>query len=180
MGDGGGDLCLEHKVYSSLVPVGASPDPDTSFHGDTHAFGNTEEKLIRIVLGVEERAGDESWDARAGDGAVRAHRGAYADAIDNKGNTVVLFLLNVFGGFAPGAVAHLYDLSRRALKLDRTPYEIWSARDFVPYYTQRISAAVVSADARRCLRRLPGLQAQARDAAARAAQRRAAAPAAPH
>ena len=89
-----------------------------------------------------------------------------------KGNTVVLFILNTFGGFAPGALAHLYDLSRRAVKTDRTPYAISSARAFIPHYMQRISAAVVTADARRCLRRLPGLQAQARDAA-RDAQRRA-------
>eukprot|EP00966_Prymnesium_polylepis_P034931 812073-Prymnesium_polylepis.1 len=36
MGDGGGDLCLENKVYLDLVPVGASPATDTTLRGATH------------------------------------------------------------------------------------------------------------------------------------------------
>ena len=51
MGDGGGDLCLENKVYIDLVPVGTSPAPDTSLRGATHGFGNTEERLIRMNFG---------------------------------------------------------------------------------------------------------------------------------
>jgi hypothetical protein len=39
--------------------------------------------------------------------------------------------------------------------------ESWAASEFVPYWTQRISASIVSADARRCHRRIPRLKRKA-------------------
>ena len=50
-------------------------------------------------------------------------------------------------------------LSKR--ETDRTEYESWAAAAFVPYWTQRISAEIVVADAPRCLKRLPGLKLRA-------------------
>ena len=85
--------------------------------------------------------------------------GVYDDALRVKKNTLCLFLLNLFGGLAPGGVAHLTALSKRGT--DRTTYLDPTCREFRPFWGQRLSAAVVTADARRCLQRLPGLQAKA-------------------
>ena len=89
---------------------------------------------------------------------------------------MVLFLVSLFGGLAPGAVAHLRDLSRRPV--DRTEYELELYDTYVPdgtarhrsndkyvqFWARRLSSAAVMADARRCLKRLPGLEEQARRA----------------
>ena len=107
MGKGGGDLCVEGKVWNSLVREGMSSPHETSFHGDTHGFGNTEERAIRDVLGVAEREGDARWDSAMGAGAVEAHPGTYHDAIHVKRNTVELRLHNIFGGFNKGAAQAL-------------------------------------------------------------------------
>ena len=76
-----------------------------------------------------------------------------------KRNSVKPLVHNTFGGFNRGAVTHLHDLAKRSI--DCTAYESWTAPSFVPYWAQRISAAIVTADARRCLRRLPGLRRRA-------------------
>ena len=104
MGKGGGDLCVELKVHSSLVPQGASSPNETSYHGDTDAFGYMEERLIRMhgawsMLGVEAREGDTTWDPSTGLGRVAHHKGDYHDAIQTKRNTVDLRIHNTFGGF---------------------------------------------------------------------------------
>ena len=52
LGHGGADLCVEHKVWGDLVAPGTCSVAETSFTGDTHAFGNTEEQAIHRVLGV--------------------------------------------------------------------------------------------------------------------------------
>ena len=44
MGKGGGDLCVELKVYSSFVPLGASAPHETSYHGDTHTHIASKER----------------------------------------------------------------------------------------------------------------------------------------
>ena len=63
-----------------------------------------------------------------------------------------------FGGFAHGAVRHLRALAARDIA-DRTEYcEGETAANFVTHHAQRISAAIVTGDARRCLNRIPGLQ----------------------
>ena len=140
MGDGGGDLCLENKVYIDLVPVGTSPAPDTSLRGATHGFGNTEERLIRMNFGVEARDGEQRFDSATGTGAVRAHKGVYRDALFAKGNTLVLTLHSLWGGLAPGAVAHLYTLGQRARTLDRTVY-VGPARGQAPRPLPRNTAS---------------------------------------
>ena len=122
------------------------------------------------MLGVKAREGDARWNPTTGDGKVAAHGGDYHDAQHVKRNTVKLRLHNTFGGFAPGAERDLRELAKRTK--DNTPYENWGAADFVTYWAQRISASIVLADARRCLRRLPGLRRRAADAAQRATRRR--------
>ena len=173
MGKGGTDLCLEMKAYADLLLKGSAGEYETSVRGSTHAFGNTEERLIRSNVGVPARGaeGDARWDPATGTGRVRAHQGDYDDAIRVKRNTFVLFLVNLFGGLAPGAVRHMYTLAQRARRLDRTPYPARGATKYLPYWTQLLSAAIVTADARRCIRRLGGLQVQASEAARQAARR---------
>ena len=167
MGNGGGDLCVEIKAYTCFVPLGGSSPHETSYHGDTHAFGNTEERLIRMVLGVVAREGDRRWDSSSGSGAVAFCKGDYHDAIHVKRNTVDLRIHNLFGGFNRSAARALHALSTRTT--DRTEYESWSASKFKPYWGQRISAAIVMTDAKRCLHTLTGsLRGRARRAAAAA------------
>ena len=73
-------------------------------------------------------------------------------------------LHNAFGGFNRGATRALHALSKRTT--DRTEYESWAASEFKPHWGQRISAAIVMADAKRCHRALSGLRGKARGAAA--------------
>ena len=67
------------------------------------------------------------------------------------------------------------DLRARAKVVDTTdyppgwPHKHDRGEGYVQFWTERLSAAIVTADARRCLRRLPGLQLQATQAAARRA-----------
>ena len=65
------------------------------------------------------------------------------------------------------AYFHSYTLKARAAAQDTTPYLRHGERDYLQYWTQRLSAAIVTADARRCLRRLKSLQALANRAAAK-------------
>ena len=156
MGKGGSDLCLEMKAYSDLLLKGSSGEYETSVRGSTHAFGNTEERLIRSNVGVRAQGaeGDERWNPDTGSGRVAHKQGVYDDAIRVKRNTFVLFLVNHFGGLAPGAVRHMYTLTQRARRLDRTLYPLRGATKYLPYWTQLLSAAIVTADARRCPRKL--------------------------
>eukprot|EP00966_Prymnesium_polylepis_P139515 3223768-Prymnesium_polylepis.1 len=79
---GGGDLCLENKVYIDLVPLGISPAPHTcsspapdarrdarlwQHGGAPHPHG--------MNFGVEARDGEQRFDSAASTGAVRAHKG---------------------------------------------------------------------------------------------------------
>ena len=77
------------------------------------------------------------------------HKGVYDDAISVKRNTFVLFLVNLFGGLAPGATRHMYVLAERARRLDRTQYPPRGATKYLPYWTQLLSAAIVTPSAGR-------------------------------
>ena len=59
---------------------------------------------------------------------------------------------------------HMHALSKRTT--DRTEYEGWAASEFKPHWGQRISAAIVMADAKRCHHALSGLRGKARGTAA--------------
>ena len=103
-----------------------------------------------------------------GKGAVPRKRGAYDDAINIKHNAVILFMVNHFGGIGAEAAAWVFTLKERAKAHDTTAYVQGGPTKWVEHWMQRLSMAAVAADARRCLRRMPGLRAKAaRDAAAR-------------
>jgi hypothetical protein len=95
-------------------------------------------------------------------GRVAHHKGDYHDAIHAKRNTVDLCIHNTLGGFNRSAARALHALSKRAT--DRTEYENWVASKFKPYWGQRISAAIVMADAKRCRHALSSLRGKARGA----------------
>ena len=72
-----------------------------------------------------------------------AHKGDYCDAIDKRKALVRLLVHEAGGGLAPYAAKYLRFLSRRARinKHDATDYQCsYSARAFVPFYAQRLSA----------------------------------------
>ena len=64
-------------AYNDLVPTTGSTENGTTYRGDTHAFGNSEERLIRKVRGVKARgtANDGAWDPTKGEGRVVANTG---------------------------------------------------------------------------------------------------------
>ena len=120
-------------------------------------------------MGVNARGspGDQRWDPAKGEGRVADHPGDYHDAIHVKFNTVVLFLASLWGGLAPDAVGYMRDLRTRAVKVvDRTAYTLQELRGAKPgsrylrHWCERLSAAVVMADARRCLKRKDELRAR--------------------
>ena len=101
-----------------------------------------------------------------GKGAVEGKKGAYDDVLDIKRNAVVLFLINHFGGVGAEGVAWVYALKERAKAHDTTAYVLGgpTRKQWVVHWMHRMSVAVTTADARRCLRRLPGLRAKAHGA----------------
>ena len=107
-----------------------------------------------------------------GTGAVALRKGDYHDAIHVKRNATVLFLVNHYGGIGVEGVAWVYALKERAKAHDTTAYVLGgpTRKQWVVHWMHRLSIAVTGADARRCIRRLPGLRAKAR-AAARARPR---------
>ena len=165
-GPGRRDVCVEVKAYSDVAPS------TTDSHGATHGFGNVEHGLLVANKGVEARGGDHAWDVATGKGAVAAKKGVYDDALNVKRNAVVLFLINHFGGVGAEGVAWVYALKERAKAHDTTVYVLGgpTRKQWVVHWMHRLSIAVTCADARRCIRRLPGLRAKAR-AAARARPR---------
>ena len=153
-GKGGSDCVIELKCYNGLVAVHASPAPNCSMRGDTHAFGNTEEHLIRENKGVCARVGTHKWSNATGGGSVTAKQGAYHDAIYTKRHEFWLVVENLFGGVNPEGIKLFKLYKDRAKRLDRTEYVAadHAARTFAPHYAQLLSAAVVAGDARRSLR----------------------------
>ena len=156
-GKGGTDRIMELKVYNSLVPSDATPDTSCSLRGDTHAFGNTEEYLIRQNKGVKARQGERSWSNADGAGHVALHKGCYDDAIYVKRNEMWLVIHNVFSGLNKEGVK-LFNLYRARAKhgTDRTDYVAndkgaYDVHSFAPHWAQLLSAAIVKGDARRAL-----------------------------
>ena len=143
--------------------------------GATHAFGSVEGPLIGDVKGFKGCESTAPFDYATGAGRVARKKGAYHDAIYARRNTVVLFIVNHFGGIAREAALHLHTL-RAAAKhptADRTEYVDGGPASWMVHHASRISIAVVTADARRCLTRLRSLRTLAASAAAHDARRRA-------
>ena len=72
--------------------------------------------------------------------------GLWQDAVD-------LTIHEIFGGWNHGACKRLHSLSNRARRwnYDTTHYVSWTARCYISYWAQRITAAIVLGDARRSL-----------------------------
>ena len=89
------------------------------------------------------------FDHQTGRGWVKKQKGCYDDALTTKRNVVDLVLHETIGGgFSPPAVARMHRL-RRAAKAgtDRTKYTARKRISYMAHHTQRISLAVVKADA---------------------------------
>jgi hypothetical protein len=149
---------LSSRSTNGIVPCDASPDPGCTLRGDTHAFGNTEESLIRVNKGVKARNGDSPWSNVDGVGRVAAHVGCYNDAINVKRNEMWLVIHNLLGAINSegGELFNLYR-SRAKRGTDRTDYVASDAgahdkQAFAPHWAQLLSAAIIKGDARRSLR----------------------------
>ena len=107
---------------------------------------------------------------RAGTGRVKEKCGDYHDALYNKRNTVVLFMVSLFGGLSAQALRYMTTLRTRAKtrRRDTTDYVLGGPSRWMAHWTQRLSAAVVMGDAERALARADDLRQQAATATARA------------
>ena len=123
--------------------------------GHLHGFGSTEGYYRGKVLGLRRRGRpcDGPFDPETGRGYVPHVRADYHDAIHVKRATVIVLLLEIFGGISPQARAHIGHLAMRARgrgARDSTRYgrSRTSARSYFVHHTQRLSLAAVLQDAR--------------------------------
>ena len=122
-----------------------------------HPF-TTRERLKLRVLGTRKRnhPADGPFDHTNNAGFVPEAEGDYCDALRNKKAKVHLLAHEAgLGGMLPYAASRLRRLARAAaaLKIDATDYSrSYTARDYVSYYTQRISSAGVYNGARGILK----------------------------
>ena len=120
------DRLIEVKVVS---PLSSSPD-QTAADGAYSAFANTAPDHRRHILGC---------GAVGNRAAVPAK---YAGALE-KGNTVTPCIFETFGGFEGSVVDLLNELSKAArAKTPPGQEPPWSARNFVPYWSQLLSREV--------------------------------------
>ena len=116
--------------------------------------GNTEERLKYRVIGTRRRGMPAlgPFDHSTGTGHVAAHRGDYYDCIENRKARLNLVTFEAgLGGLMPHGARRLRRKGREAKEsgVDPTNYrESPTARSFVPYYAQRLSAACVLNGAR--------------------------------
>ena len=141
-------------AYTSVAAYEASLSHHFIHVGDRFAFGNTEERYRILTLGCKARGrdGDPPFDAATGKGRVAEVAGHYRDALLVKRNRVVTWLIECFGGIAPEPLARLRRHGRYTTTpgaTDRTKYgdSRVSPRSYLTHHTQRISAAVVRANA---------------------------------
>ena len=119
-------LLLEVKVAS---PVSSNPEL-TSTDGAYSSFANTAPDLLRGIMGCPAVGGRAAVPAK--------YQGAF-----EKGNTVVPCIFETFGGFEGGVVDLLNNLSKAArAKTPPGQEPPWSARHFVPYWSQLLSREV--------------------------------------
>ena len=104
----------------------------------------------------------KAWSHADGKGRVKAVTGDYHDAIFNKRSLVVLFHMEITGALSPLARKHLRRLKLRANRDDRTEYgnrafptahmppgRKTPLGPFVSHWTNRLSSAAVTGNARR-------------------------------
>ena len=159
---GGRDMVVELKVWNFLHSINSRPTSGTTFSGATYGFGNSFEQAIRMVLGFKGREGVAAWSHTEGKGRVTAAAGDYHDAIFNKRSLVVLFHMETTGALSPLARKHVRRLKLRANRDDRTEYgnrafptahmppgRKTPLGPFVSHWTNRLSSAAVTGNARR-------------------------------
>lgn len=102
--------------------------PDSTKDAGTFAgFGNTNPPLRAEILGCDSVGGRDAVDAK------------YADALA-KGHQVVAAVFETWGGFSPAVVDLLNDWAAAARgKTPEGQEPPWSARNFVPYWSQILS-----------------------------------------
>ena len=133
-------------------------------------MGNTEERLKYRVLGTRRRGmpGLGAFNHKTGEGHVAAHRGDYYDAIENRKAAVHLVAFEAgLGGMSPYAARRLRRKGRDAVESGADPTDYTTsptARSFVPYYAQRLSAASVLHGASAILKSLKRKAARRRSA----------------
>ena len=155
-------MVVELKVWNFLHSINSRPTSGTTFSGATYGFGNSFEQAIRMVLGFKGREGVAAWSHAEGKGRVTAAAGDYHDAIFNKRSLVVLFHMEITGALSPLARKHLRRLKLRANRGDRTEYgnrafptahmppgRKTPLGPFVSHWTNRLSSAAVTGNARR-------------------------------
>jgi hypothetical protein len=146
--DGGRPELDEIKNYSPYVKPTTAHPACTSLVGGTHAFGNTEERLKHQVLGSRQRGVPASgrFKHQDGSGFVPAAEGDYRDALRNRKARVHLLVHETTGAFSPYAALRLRRLGRLAAErgTDSTDYtRSYTARSFVPHFSQSICSACI-------------------------------------
>jgi hypothetical protein len=123
----------KHVLYELKVgsPT-ASGAAGTARAGSLAAFGNTLDAFLKTILGTP-----------AADGTHSGADANYPTAL-RKGHTVTPIIMEVFGGFSPGAASLLDELAKKhgaSLGADEDAAP-WCARSFKAYHSQRISVAL--------------------------------------
>ena len=142
--DSGKDECYEFKVPSSLTKTATS-------HGHMFAFGNTEARTLKRILGTKASGlpCDPPFDPLTGRGHIKYTPGDYRDAL-SKRNAVIAFIMEPLGGIGRHGIALLKRIARIAASptgRDGTTYH-HTCRDFLPHHARRIVRSAVLEDAR--------------------------------
>ena len=117
------NLLLEVKV---VCPVSSNPH-STKDAGTFAGFGNTNPPLRAEILGCDSVGGRDAVDAKYGDALAKGHQ-------------VVAAVFETWGGFSPAVVDLLNDWAAAARgKTPEGQEPPWSARNFVPYWSQILS-----------------------------------------
>ena len=155
-----GNTLYEFKAYTPFhahVALGHGSQrcggaPSTA-DGHFVAFGNTEEDLVKRVLGLVQlgRPGDAPLDRTKGMGYVATHAGDYADAL-SKRRTVVLVNVESTGALGWRCVRLLRRLAKAARTVGRRDGTVYgtsraATRSFFPHHAAAVASAVVFADA---------------------------------
>ena len=158
----GRHLVGEHKCYSPLVPftLGTGTRGGVGMVGDRVALGNTEEGLVRSNFGVQERGvPGEPFNHATGAGHVKAHAGLYDDAVNVKGNTVLLLISEIFGGVNGTSLRFLARLAH-LMRGDSDEPHFDRAGKVVPffvYHARAISSAAALGHGKVLLKHANGL-----------------------
>ena len=155
-----GNTLIEFKCYTAFATARAlghgsqrcGGAPSTA-DGHFIAFGNTEEHLRKMTLGLAQRGTPDQppFSRVTGTGYVAAVDGHYADAL-RKHRNVILFVTETLGGISARGIQFLHYLSQLAATeghRDGTVYGTarTSTTSFFIHHLSAISRAIVTADA---------------------------------